>query len=208
MTRRGRMMAVMLDDGTAQSEISVFNEQFEKHRDKLKEDRLLVVQGKVQRDDFSGGLRVTADDLLDLAALRARFGGRLRIEMNGATDKARDAKRLMDMLAPYRAPGRRLRGAGALRERGRQLRRRAGRRLARAAGRADAGRTERVAVARGGRVPVRQRGAQRLRSLLRDQRTSQDSARNFALTCRYHAFCSRSAGSARRFSARKPLSIG
>jgi len=104
MTRRGRMMAVMLDDGTAQSEISVFNEQFEKHRDKLKEDRLLVVQGKVQRDDFSGGLRVTADDLLDLATLRARFGGRLRIEMNGATDKARDAKRLMDMLAPYRAP--------------------------------------------------------------------------------------------------------
>ena len=25
--------------------------------------------------------------------------------MNGATDKARDAKRLMDMLAPYRAAG-------------------------------------------------------------------------------------------------------
>jgi len=104
MTRRGRMMAVMLDDGSAQTEISVFNEQFEKHRDKLKEDRLLVVQGKVQRDDFSGGLRVTADDLLDLPALRARMGGRLRIEMNGATDKAHDAKRLMDMLAPYRAP--------------------------------------------------------------------------------------------------------
>src|SRR6185369_346096 len=37
MTRRGRMMAIMLDDGTAQVEISVFNEQFEKHRDKLKE---------------------------------------------------------------------------------------------------------------------------------------------------------------------------
>jgi DNA polymerase-3 subunit alpha len=96
---------VMLDDGTAQVEISIFNEQFEKHRDKLKEDRLLVVQGKVQRDDFSGGLRVSADDLLDLASLRARLGARLRIEMNGATDKARDARRLMDMLAPYRAAG-------------------------------------------------------------------------------------------------------
>ncbi|HTP61238.1 MAG TPA: DNA polymerase III subunit alpha [Burkholderiales bacterium] len=105
MTRRGRMMAVMLDDGTAQSEISVFNEMFEKHRDKLKEDRLLVVQGKVQRDDFSGGMRVTADDLLDLASLRARLGARLRIEMNGRTDKAKDPKRLMDMLAPYRSAG-------------------------------------------------------------------------------------------------------
>jgi DNA polymerase-3 subunit alpha len=104
-TRRGRMMAVTIDDGSAQVEISVFNELFEKHRDKLKEDRLVVVQGKVQRDDFNGGLRVTADDLLDLATLRARLGGRLRIEMNGATDKAHDAKRLMDLLAPYRANG-------------------------------------------------------------------------------------------------------
>jgi DNA polymerase-3 subunit alpha len=105
MTRRGRMMAVVLDDGTAQQEISVFNEQFEQHRDKLKEDRLLVVQGKVQRDDFSGGFRVTADDLLDIASLRTRFSARLRIEMNGGTDKARDPKRLMDLLAPYRATG-------------------------------------------------------------------------------------------------------
>jgi len=105
MTRRGRMMAVVLDDGTAQQEISVFNEQFEQHRDKLKEDRLLIVQGKVQRDDFSGGFRVTADDLLDIASLRTRFSARLRIAMNGGTDKARDPKRLMDLLAPYRAVG-------------------------------------------------------------------------------------------------------
>src|SRR3989304_6050173 len=61
MTRRGRMMMVMLDDGTAQLELSVFNELFEKHRDKMKEDRLLVVQGKVQRDEFANGLRVRAE---------------------------------------------------------------------------------------------------------------------------------------------------
>ena len=106
MTRRGRMMMVVLDDGGAQLEISVFNELFEKHRDKIREDRLLVIQGKVQRDEFISGLRVSAEDLLDLAALRTRFGARLRIEMNGGTDAARDPKRLMDVLAPYRAPGR------------------------------------------------------------------------------------------------------
>jgi len=105
MTRRGRMMMVTLDDGTAQLELSVFNELFEKHRDKIKEGRLLVVQGKVQRDEFINGLRVSAEDVLDLAALRTRFAARLRIAMNGNTDKTRDAKRLMDLLAPYRAPG-------------------------------------------------------------------------------------------------------
>jgi len=105
MTRRGRMMMVTLDDGTARLELSVFNELFEKHRDKMKEDRLLVVQGKVQRDEFINGLRVSAEDLLDLAAVRTRFCARLRIAMNGGTDKTRDPRRLMDMLAPFRAAG-------------------------------------------------------------------------------------------------------
>jgi len=101
MTRRGRMMVVMLDDATAQVEISVFNELFEKHREKLKEDALLIVSGKVQDDQFSGGLRVLAEDLLDLDTLRNRYGARLKISMNGGAD----AKRLQQVLAPYRATG-------------------------------------------------------------------------------------------------------
>jgi DNA polymerase-3 subunit alpha len=99
MTRRGRMVMVVLDDGSAQIEISVFNELFEKHREKLKEDRLIVVQGKVQHDDFTGGLRVTAEDLLDLQSLRERFVQGIRLAMNGQSD----AKRLMQALSPYRA---------------------------------------------------------------------------------------------------------
>ncbi len=101
MTRRGRMMVVMLDDGSAQLELTVFNELYEKHRDKLKEDALLIVQGKAQRDEFSGGLRVTADELYDLAALRERFAARLCLQMNGHSD----ARQLMELLTPYRAPG-------------------------------------------------------------------------------------------------------
>ncbi|HET7197291.1 MAG TPA: DNA polymerase III subunit alpha, partial [Burkholderiales bacterium] len=101
MTRRGRMMVVMLDDGTAQVEISVFSELLERHRDRLKDDALLVVAGRVQRDDFSGGFRVTAEELLDLDGLRARFAARLRLAMNGQAD----ARRLQQMLAPYRASG-------------------------------------------------------------------------------------------------------
>jgi DNA polymerase-3 subunit alpha len=101
MTRRGRMIVVMLDDGTAQVEISVFSELFDRHRDKLKEDALLVVAGRVQRDDFSGGFRVTAEELLDLDGLRARFAARLRLAMNGQAD----ARRLQQLLAPYRASG-------------------------------------------------------------------------------------------------------
>jgi DNA polymerase-3 subunit alpha len=101
MTRRGRMMVVVLDDGTAQVELTVFSELLEKQRDRIKDDELLVVQGKVQRDDFSGGLRLAADDLHDLASLRGRYASRLRIDLNGQAD----AQRLMQALAPYRAAG-------------------------------------------------------------------------------------------------------
>jgi DNA polymerase-3 subunit alpha len=101
MTRRGRMMVVMLDDGSAQVEISVFNELFERHRDKLKEDSLLVVAGKVQADEFSGGLRVTADELMDLETLRSRYAALLKLSVNGLAD----ARRLQQVLGPYRASG-------------------------------------------------------------------------------------------------------
>jgi DNA polymerase-3 subunit alpha len=101
MTRRGRMMVVMLDDGTAQVEISVFNELFEKHREKLKEDSLLVVAGKVQADEFSGGLRVNADELMDLETLRGRYAALLKLSLNGLAD----ARRLQQVLGPYRASG-------------------------------------------------------------------------------------------------------
>jgi DNA polymerase-3 subunit alpha len=101
MTRRGRMMVAVLDDGSAQVEVTVFNELFEKHREKLKEDALLIVAGKVQRDDFSGGLRVLAEELLDLEGLSGRYQARLKLAMNGGAD----AKRLQQMLQPYRATG-------------------------------------------------------------------------------------------------------
>src|SRR5436190_3076443 len=101
MTRRGRMMVVTLDDATAQVEMTVFSELFDRARDKIKEDALLVVAGKVQRDEFSGGLRVSAEEILDLETVRARFAARLRIAMNGQAD----ARRLQQVLAPYRASG-------------------------------------------------------------------------------------------------------
>jgi DNA polymerase III subunit alpha len=98
MTRRGKMAIVMLDDGTAQVEVSVYNELFESHRDILKEDRPLVIQGKVAKDEFTGGLRVVAEKLMDLRAARERFARQLRLSMNGEASAAR----LRQLLEPYR----------------------------------------------------------------------------------------------------------
>ncbi len=99
MTRRGKMVFAVLDDGTAQLEISVFNELYEQHRRTLREDQLLMVQGKVSHDEYSGNMRIVADSLHDLASARAARARALRITLNGNAD----ARRLRDMLEPYRA---------------------------------------------------------------------------------------------------------
>lgn len=98
MTRRGKMAVVMLDDGSTQLEVTVFNELWDAERAKLKEDELLLVEGKVQNDTFSGGLRVTADRLMTLGEARGRFAKALRLSMNGGSN----AEKLRGLLAPYR----------------------------------------------------------------------------------------------------------
>jgi DNA polymerase-3 subunit alpha len=101
MTRRGKMAVVLLDDASAQVEVSVFNELWEAARSKIREDELLVVEGKVQRDDYSGGLRVQADKLMTLAEARGRYARVLKLAMNGGSN-ASTAGRLRDLLSPYR----------------------------------------------------------------------------------------------------------
>ncbi len=101
MTRRGKMAFISLDDGAAQIEVAIFNEVYERYRDLLQEDQLLVIEGKVSRDDYSGGLRVSADTLYDLSAARTKFAKGVRLMMNGQANAAK----LKELLAPYRQNG-------------------------------------------------------------------------------------------------------
>jgi len=103
MGRRGKMAIVTLDDASAQVEVVVYNELWDAQRAKLKEDELLVIEGKVQRDDYSGGLRVTADKLMTLAEARGRHARVLKLSLNGGTSPE-NAARLRALLSPYRAP--------------------------------------------------------------------------------------------------------
>jgi DNA polymerase-3 subunit alpha len=99
MTRRGRMAVILLDDGNARIELTVFNELFEQHRHWLKEDQLLIVEGKVAYDEFSGSVRISAEKVFDLQTARKRFARGLRITCNGASS----GTKLRELLAPYRS---------------------------------------------------------------------------------------------------------
>ena len=99
MGQRGKRMILVLDDGSAQVEVTVFSELIDKHNDRLKEDQLLILHAKVSNDEYSGGVRVVADSILDLQLAREARARALRIRMNGNAD----ADALRRALHPFRA---------------------------------------------------------------------------------------------------------
>ena len=99
-TRRGRMAIVTLDDGSAQMEMTVFNEVFEASRPWIREDELLVVRGKASLDEYSGNMRVSGEELFDFASARSTFAKRL--ELTIAADRKVRVTQLKELLTPYR----------------------------------------------------------------------------------------------------------
>ncbi|WP_053936199.1 DNA polymerase III subunit alpha [Amantichitinum ursilacus] len=86
---RGRMAFVTLDDGWAKQDVTVYSEVYEANRTKFTEDALLVIAGKISEDRFSGGLRVIADGVMDIAEARSQFARALTLKFNGNADAAR-----------------------------------------------------------------------------------------------------------------------
>jgi DNA polymerase-3 subunit alpha len=98
MTRRGKMLFAVLDDGTAQVEIAVFKELYDQHRQSLREDQLIIVQGKVSNDDYTAGLRIVAEAIYDLPSARQARATSLCIHLNSRADAAH----LRQMLHSFR----------------------------------------------------------------------------------------------------------
>jgi len=97
-TRRGRMAVITLDDGAGQTELTVFNEIYEANRPWIIEDELLVVRGKATLDEYSGNIRVSGEELFDLAQARSNFAQQLSLRCDGKVTIAQ----LKNVLTPYR----------------------------------------------------------------------------------------------------------
>jgi DNA polymerase-3 subunit alpha len=102
-TRRGDTMCfITLDDRTARIEVAVFADLYREHREKLGRDAILVVEGQVSEDDYSGGLKMRADSIRTLAETRRAALKGLVLELCGERVGAEGAVRLAEILAPYR----------------------------------------------------------------------------------------------------------
>ena len=81
--QRGRVAIFKLDDKSDVIEAVANEELLDANRDLLKDDELLVIQGKVQPDRFSGGLRLNVQQIWSLAAARSRFARFVRLSVQG-----------------------------------------------------------------------------------------------------------------------------
>lgn len=98
MTQRGKMAIVTIDDAVSRVDVVVGSELLSQSAVLIKEDAVLVVEGRISNDDFSGGIRVSARKLYDLATARSAHASMLKLSCNGQSD----AVKLTHILSAYR----------------------------------------------------------------------------------------------------------
>ncbi|MGL6487794.1 DNA polymerase III subunit alpha [Aeromonas hydrophila] len=104
VTKRGNKMGIFtLDDRSGRLDVTLFSEALEKYEELMQKDRILVVSGQVSFDDFSGGLKMSARELLDINDARERFARAIRISLDEQQIDDRFFPRLCEILEPARA---------------------------------------------------------------------------------------------------------
>ncbi|WP_429193944.1 DNA polymerase III subunit alpha [Aeromonas veronii] len=104
VTKRGNKMGIFtLDDRSGRLDVTLFSEALEKYEELMQKDRILVVSGQVSFDDFSGGLKMSARELLDINDARERFARAIRISLDEQRIDDRFFPRLCEILEPARA---------------------------------------------------------------------------------------------------------
>jgi len=100
-TKSGSRMAFLqLDDKTARVEVGVFGELYDQRRDVIHKDKVLVVKGKASHDHFSGGIRLSADELFDIEQARSNLTRHMQIQLNSDQLTSDVVAQLKQILAP------------------------------------------------------------------------------------------------------------
>jgi DNA polymerase-3 subunit alpha len=105
-TRTGSTMCfITLDDRSGRIEATLFSEVFFENRELLQSDQVIVVEGQVSHDDYSGQMKMRVNSVMDVASARQQFSRGLQLKLNenqlgnGLLDS------LEQLLAPHRCEG-------------------------------------------------------------------------------------------------------
>ena len=105
-SKRGDTMAfITLDDRTGRIEASLFGELYDQLRGQIEADQVLIVEGEVSSDDFSGGLRLRGKDVTPMVTARARYGEAVELSLDGSRVNGQLIDSLRTSLTPHRDEG-------------------------------------------------------------------------------------------------------
>ena len=100
-TRRGHRMAVFtLDDPLGAVEVVVFPEPFEKHAALVENDTMVIVRGKLERDEETR--RILASELLPIHALQETLVRQLDVRLTAPPHDRRTFEQLAEVFARHR----------------------------------------------------------------------------------------------------------
>ena len=98
--KRGENFAFLtLDDKSGRLEVSVFAEKYNAYREILVKDALLVIQGSVSEDSFTGGLKMLAESIQSI--YEARCSKVRSLELAVSSDQQQWVERLHSSINPY-----------------------------------------------------------------------------------------------------------
>ena len=101
--KRGDKMAFLtLDDKSGRLEISIFSDTYEEYKDQLIKDSVLVVEGDVSIDDFSGGLKMVTRKVFSIGQARENYARLVSLQLDQGNLVEGFAQQLQQTLQPYR----------------------------------------------------------------------------------------------------------
>jgi DNA polymerase-3 subunit alpha len=100
--RGGKIAFLTLDDHTARLDVRIFSEVFERSQALLGKDKVLVIQGVLGMDDYSGGLQVTAQAIYDINQARENYARRVVVGIESRQAENGFMRSLAEILQPFR----------------------------------------------------------------------------------------------------------
>jgi DNA polymerase-3 subunit alpha len=102
-TKRGDNLAIVtVDDRTGRMDVTLFSEIYINSRDLLLKDGLLVITGQVKHDDFSGQLKMSADNVQLLSDLRQDKVREIHLKWHAGLLAPNAVRDLMQLLQLHR----------------------------------------------------------------------------------------------------------
>ncbi|MDE2304768.1 MAG: DNA polymerase III subunit alpha [Gammaproteobacteria bacterium] len=99
--RRPNRVTLILDDRTGRLEVSLYEEIYQKHRDVIVKDAILLIEGSLRYDDFIEGWRLQGKSLIDVDRARERHARKLWLRWPEAFDGPDGMRKFEELLSPY-----------------------------------------------------------------------------------------------------------